>query len=468
MKNFLKLAMSAIAVVAMASCTPQNGPDVPGQKDSTNTNPSDTISTMDVTSFARAHVIEHFTGEDCGYCPAGMYSIVNFLSSTTSQYIWVSHHAGYSDDEYTISGSKRLVTLLNVEGAPSISINRVSRKAGNSTSLSYHPGYLGEGLIVNDADTSLVEVVLDRTYNSASRDLVLNVSGRVLDQNISSLHLTVLVKESGLIGPQADYYYTWAGWSEFRHCHAIRAFLTQPLGDEVTVSNGRYEASFTYTLPTGFNADNCSAVAYVTDATNKPILNADEVVVVDGTKGGLDLEPEGITMVEVSDTYPEEGAPMEEVSIANAYYQALEGGVGFEVFGYNQNASFQYSGYTCFPYIDLLFVTTNSTITAGTYPINNSAQEGTVYAGYRDDENFQLGGSKYYYVTLYNNRLYSMAQWLITSGSVVVAEDGSMTLNGTTLNGSTFRMEIAKPQSAAAPQRIAPKQIAPKANLPRK
>ena len=28
------------------------------------------------TSFPRKYLIEHFTGEDCGYCPLGMYNIV--------------------------------------------------------------------------------------------------------------------------------------------------------------------------------------------------------------------------------------------------------------------------------------------------------------------------------------------------------------------------------------------------------
>ena len=33
------------------------------------------------TSFPRKHLIEHFTGEACGYCPYGMESIEEYVTN---------------------------------------------------------------------------------------------------------------------------------------------------------------------------------------------------------------------------------------------------------------------------------------------------------------------------------------------------------------------------------------------------
>ena len=53
-------------------------------------------SAQDVpSSFPRKYLIEHFTGDQCGYCPYGMYSIVEYTQQTSTPCIWVSHH--YSD-----------------------------------------------------------------------------------------------------------------------------------------------------------------------------------------------------------------------------------------------------------------------------------------------------------------------------------------------------------------------------------
>ena len=54
-------------------------------------------------SFPRKFVIEHFTGDQCGYCPGGMYSITDYILEEDSTAIWVSHHYGYNTDEIVSS-----------------------------------------------------------------------------------------------------------------------------------------------------------------------------------------------------------------------------------------------------------------------------------------------------------------------------------------------------------------------------
>ena len=76
------------------------------------------------SSFPRKYLIEHFTGDECGYCPEGMYSIVGYTQKTSTPCIWVSHHYGYNTDEYTISESAKIASACGVSGAPNMAINR--------------------------------------------------------------------------------------------------------------------------------------------------------------------------------------------------------------------------------------------------------------------------------------------------------------------------------------------------------
>ena len=93
------------------------------------------------SSFPRKYLMEHFTGDQCGYCPQGMFSMVEYIQNTSTPCIWVSHHYGYNNDEYTISESAKIGSASGVSGAPNMSMNRTKIMG---TSIAFHPGYLVE------------------------------------------------------------------------------------------------------------------------------------------------------------------------------------------------------------------------------------------------------------------------------------------------------------------------------------
>lgn len=395
-------------------------------------------------SFPRKHLIEHFTGEQCGYCPYGMACIEQFLASTSKKYIWVGHHYGYGTDEYTIDANATIGKKLGISGAPSVSFDRTKRRVNGATNYGFHPGYLSEAGAVplTDADTALASVVIDRTYDAASRQLTLTVHGEVLSEQATSLLLSVLVKESGMIGQQKDFYDSWEGWSEFRHVKTVRVMLSAAWGDKVDITNGEYTKTYTYTLPAKFVAENCEVVAYITpnSTTVQPILNAEQIAVVDGTDGGESLLAEGIKAVPVSETYPESGAPMANVTFTaynlNTNYLLTNGYVVMTLQA--PELSVVAGGYPCFPYLQLYIFTRTANLTAGTYPISDTYNYGVVAAGYRNDDKFTLGGSMLNYVFSQNGGLYKMAQWLLRDGSVTIGGNGSVEVNATTFNGSKF------------------------------
>lgn len=396
------------------------------------------------TSFPRKHLMEHFTGEACGYCPGGMQAMQTYLAQTTKSFVWVSHHAGYSADEYTIPENDTLATKLAVQGAPSLSVNRTRRRVNGSFAYAFHPGYLEDAGVVpmTDADTALANVIIDRTYDAATRQLTLTVHGLSLDVD-TVVALSVLIKENGLIGHQSDYENTFEGWDAFRHNKTVRVMLSKAMGDKVSIVDGEYSKTYTYTLPGAWNADNCVAVAYITKynaISVQAVINAEQIVVVEGTTGGEELLFEGITPTPVDATYPESGAPMSDITfstcnVSTKYYSQY----GLLILTLQSTQKKLIGGYNCTPYLELYVYSRTSSLSAGTYPITDDANWNVVYAGYRDDEEFNIGGSILYYVFNQNGSLHPMREWLLRSGSMTVYDNGAIKLSATTLNGSTFQ-----------------------------
>lgn len=399
------------------------------------------------TSFPRKFLLEHFTGEDCGYCPYGMEAIAEFVKGQEDQYIWVSHHAGFAPDTYTIPANSTIATWLGVQGAPSMALNRAKQASYDNNGkpaslLVFHPGYL-PNMTITDETTAKASVVLAPDYNADTRELSVKIDGQVADAAYSKLRLSVLIKENGLVSKQADYYNSWEGWSKFRHTRVVRAMLSNAKGDEVEVTSGTYSKTYTYTLPETWNAENCVVVAYITEAktTVTPVINAEQAPVIAG-KGGEELMPEGIEAIPVSDEYPEEGAPKAEIKmdIAGEYQdEEMPGFIILQMIS-NTTVNVRYGTqtYKCNPLLNLYVVWEQKKLAPGVYPINDSFTNGTVVAGFRNDEEFYTDGSILYYAYMQGNQFAPLGTWLCASGQLEVTENGGYIVSVTTRNGSQF------------------------------
>lgn len=430
----------AIASIALTACDSTNKPDPEG------------------TTYPRVQLIEHFTGEGCGYCPYGMNFIDEVYSANPDAYVWISNHT-YGRDEFTITESNAIARKLDVTGAPQITINR-SKYDGERI---YHPYYTSE-YMAKEATTATSTISIDRTYNSAANDLKITINGRTSDKQLEKVLLTVAITESGMVGAQSDYMFSWAGWKKFTHTHAVRTYLTSATGDEVAVKNGSFTYSVSGSMTAGWKEENCMIVAWITPADGFwPVLNAAKKPVVEGTKGGDDIHHGGIEEVAVPDTYPESGAPSADVTLKEAYvYTATANNKKYaQVVALNRDTTLgKKSGYSMFPYFELYLVipSTATTVPNGTYQFvdNSSAQEGDAIAGYRNDTEHTVDASKYLYTIIDGGSMYLAEQWMLAAGSVTFTEEG-FTIDATTKNGSpvhaTFTGTV---QAGNAPSR-APK-----------
>ena len=138
--------------------------------------------------------------------------------------------------------------------------------------------------------------------------------------------------------------------------------------------------------------------------------------------------------------------------MASAYYTqyATQGITLWQIQAYNANAIVSVSGTSCVPFARIYLVAPYSatpTLPEGTFPVNTTEQAGTVLAGQRDDANFEIFGSMFYFTSLsyfQQGYLDPKAQWLISDGELTISTD-SWLLSGHARNGAAINLTGSTP-----------------------
>ena len=380
------------------------------------------------TFFPRKFLLEHFTSANCNQCPMGMKYIVEYLDKQTTPYIWVSHHAVYGTDEYTIPASNAIaMNYLGMNSVPSVVFNR-SKQDG----LLVIGAWNIENLIVKDDTLAEASMVIDHQFDATTRRLDISVSGQVANTDRKEYLLSILIKENGLVGKQEDAYCSWKGakWQEYMHPRVVRDMVTATLGDTVKVETQAYHYSTSYVLDKEWVAENCCVVAYLTPLEKSPVINAEQVALVAGTEGGEQYGPYGIT---------EGKGPNTSISFDSVRVTQLGNGQLEMMMTSSKTIKTSYFG-IC-KQVGYLYVNTAANVLEpGTYPIQESEEEGTIRAGYRVDEEERLGGSRLLYAVsadLKNGIITPIHGWRMSAGEMRMDEAGNISLNFTTYNGTS-------------------------------
>ena len=379
------------------------------------------------TFFPRKFLLEHFTSANCNQCPMGMKYVVDYLDKQTTPYIWVSHHAVYGTDEYTIpEGNTIAMNYLGMNTVPSVVFNRTKQDG-----LMVIGAWDIENLVVKDDTVAEASVVINHTYNADTRQLNVTVSGQVANKDRAAYLLSILIKENRLVGKQEDAYCSWKGakWKEYMHPRVVRDMVTATLGDTVKVKNQAYSYSTSYAMDESWVPENCCVVAYLTPLEKSPVINAEQVSLVLGTEGGEQYGPYGIT----EGKGPNTTISFDSVTVTR-YGNQLEmmltssKTIKTSYFGICKQV-----GYVCVNAED-------SILQPGTYPILDGDTLGTITAGFRVDEEETLGGSRLFYAVsedLKNGIVTPIHMWRMSSGEMTLDEDGNIALNFTTYNGTS-------------------------------
>ena len=407
------------------------------------------------SSFPRKFLIEHFTGDGCGNCPGGMAAMVEYIQNTTTPCIWVSHHYGYNEDEYTIPENAKIGKACGVSGAPNMAMNRTKI---TGTAIAFHPGYLVEDgmadLIAKKCEaTAEASVVITHTYDSVTRELNVTVSGQVANTEVTEYLLTVLIKENGLVGKQEDgqhYSFMSKGFKEFLHpCVTRDVLCSDALGDEVAVENQAYSKNYVYTIPVNWEAENCCIVAYITPTSKKPVINAEETPLVAGTTGGKEYLPFGITQ----SVAPTDATKLNFDSLSIS--KPSDGKLALQLIASSSTRSKLYGPMKLV--VGLEFNTMDSIIPMDTLEYVAGDVLNTFSAGTVDKASQSFGGSHmaYYLSPSLSEEVWQLCHgWRIKTGTFAMDAKGGFYTTGILYNGKKFTITCTLPEKNTAVEDI--------------
>ena len=384
------------------------------------------------TFFPRKFLLEHFTSANCNMCPLGMKYIAEYLDKQTTPYIWVSHHAVYGTDEYTIPESNTIaMNYLGMNSVPSVVFNRTEQRGKMVNNAWNLETWIAEDIRVEGDTVAEASVLIEHKFNALTRKLDVTVSGQVANAERSAYLLTILIKENRLVGKQADANtsYKQTGWIEYMHPRVVRDIVTATFGDTVKVENQMYNYSTSYIMDDEWLAENCCVVAYLTPLDKGPVINAEQAPLVAGSAGGEQYGPYGIT---------DKQGPSNKISF-DSVQLVRNGEDKLEIILTSTKTMKTYAG-IC-KQVGYIYVNAeDDVLQAGSYPIVDGEEFGTITAGYRVDEEETFGGSRLVYALsedLKNGIVTPIHMWRMSSGEMVVDDKGNISLNFTTYNGTS-------------------------------
>lgn len=166
---------------------------------------------------------------------------------------------------------------------PSAVINRKDFDGGDyflPIAKSFWAGFIDQEIGLQ----SKLSVIISKNYDSATRELSVQVSGEAQFDIIGDLKLNILITESNIVDSQLV---PDVGVVEgYVHNHILRATMTESTGDNLAVNlitGATYEKNYSMILPEGWDESNCEIIAFVNliDGQQKEILQVESTQVED-------------------------------------------------------------------------------------------------------------------------------------------------------------------------------------------
>jgi len=238
---------------------------------------------------SRVVLVEEFTGIDCVNCPAGSEKLQTLSNQNPGKIIVVGIHAGYFATDHNgfdlrCPDGENLESLYlgPVSGYPASSINRKVFEGESDViaDLTEWAGYIAAEI----CERPIAELSLTNTYDAATRmaSVTVDVTPSTFFTGLieEDLAISILLTESNIIGYQK----TPAGSDPaYVHKHVLRDVLTDSYTGDVLIPSGnvlsaQQKVIVDYLIPTGWNPDNCHAVAFIhyKGEDNKEVIQAVE------------------------------------------------------------------------------------------------------------------------------------------------------------------------------------------------
>lgn len=235
----------------------------------------------------RVVLVEEFTGVRCINCPAGSAELENLLSVYGDQLVAVSIHAEFFANPYPQSQydfqtpeGDFIISLVGLpEAYPSAVVDRKQFTGESDLQLVGQGSWAGK--IAEQLDgQAKISLNINNTYDDASRNLSVNVSGDVFEAVDEEVRLTIMITETGIVDHQLTPNSSPDTDPDYVHKHVLRKVITAFDGDVVTNSaeiGDVIDEVYSYTLPDEWNAAGCEVIAFLhLNSSSKEILQAAE------------------------------------------------------------------------------------------------------------------------------------------------------------------------------------------------
>jgi len=245
----------------------------------------------------RKVLVEDYTGHTCGNCPRAAEVLHDLECQWGDRVVPIAVHVGFfaqpetngdgsfGTDWRTPQGNAWNSEFGNSgQGLPNGLINR--RQEGGSFPQSYTAWSAQvANLLAQPADATLE---MQNTYNDGSRTVSTSIDINVLtDLNSGPYNIIVCLTEDSIVDWQKDYNpdLPEENLHDYVHMHALRGNFNGNWGEQIGTGNltsGSVEnATYSLTLDSEWDENNCNVVAFIYRTDNKEVIQAEYRPVID-------------------------------------------------------------------------------------------------------------------------------------------------------------------------------------------
>ena len=293
MKNALLLPFVIVSFLGINSCDKIDDPYPETGNVPVDTSGSNNFTAPDIATLKRRILIEDYTGHTCGNCPSAAIIARGLKTTYGDQVHILGVHAGFFAEPYgsgnefrtdfrTASGEE-WNTDFGVTGNPKGMVSRL--EYGSVVVLD--PSAWGSAASILIDNEPLFDVQMEIDYDSGNKTFTVDVGTYVVNSVTGNYNLVVCVVEDSIVDWQQDYSLPSADQhvEDYVHEHVLRDNINGTYGSALITGSELAETwlvqSYIYTLDSEWNADHCSVLAFVADATTKEILQVGDIYIID-------------------------------------------------------------------------------------------------------------------------------------------------------------------------------------------
>ncbi len=231
-------------------------------------------------------LVEEFTTEMCGNCPAAANAIASYLKNNpdiAKKVAMICHHSGYYTDKFTTDADVEYEWFYNSNTyAPAFMYDRAVISSTNTPVE--HAGNYGSN--INKMLQKEAPVSVEVKAELKDEKVEVTVTGKVVKRFGNTIpHMTVtLVEDNIATGTQSG------GGTSYKQQHVTRA-VNNTWGTPFHWDNNNYTYTYTFDLNPSWNKEELSVVAFISDIDR---TNPTKCLVYNCNKAKVDLAT-GIT-----------------------------------------------------------------------------------------------------------------------------------------------------------------------------